>query len=269
MRLQHYLAKAGIASRRKSEQIIADGRVSVNGEIVLSMGKTVEEGDRVLLDGKPVHLSHRTMTVLYYKPRGVVSTASDERGRPCVTDIVRDLPERLYPIGRLDMNSEGLLLLTNDGDLALRMTHPRYGVEKCYVASVEGHVAGEAIERLRRGVMIDDRMTAPARVRRLPSGGEHEKLEIVIHEGRNRQVRRMLEAVGNPVVRLVRTAVGPLTIRGLKPGAWRQITPQELDALNRAIEADAKASAAPRKNLGKPKKREGKRFSASKQDNRL
>jgi 23S rRNA pseudouridine2605 synthase len=263
MRLQHYLAKAGIASRRKSEQLIADGRVSVNGEIVLSMGKTVEEDDTVCLDGKPVHLAQRLLTVLYYKPRGVVSTASDERGRKCVTDVVRDLPERLYPIGRLDMDSEGLLLLTNDGELALRMTHPRYGVQKCYVASVQGHVAGEAIERLRRGVMLDGRMTAPAKVRRIPGEGAHEKVEIIIHEGRNRQVRRMLEAVGNPVVRLVRVAVGPLTIRGLKPGQWREIRPEELETLKKALGLQRPAQE-PEKISQTREKDKGKRTSVSK-----
>jgi len=249
MRLQHYLAKAGIASRRKSEQLISDGRVSVNGEIVLAMGRVVEEGDVVRLDGQVVELSQRTVTVMYYKPRGVVCTASDEKGRPCVTDIVKDLPERLYPVGRLDMNSEGLLLLTNDGELALRMTHPRYGIEKCYIASVRDHVTGEAIQRLRRGVQIDGRMTAPARVRRLESQGEHEKLEVIIHEGRNRQVRKMLEAVGNTVVRLVRVSEGPIHLRGLKVGQWRELSEEELYQLRRALQFE---------DVQAPKKRQGK-----------
>ena len=235
MRLQHYLAKAGIASRRKSEQMISDGRVMVNGEIILSMGKKVSEDDEIRVDGKIVKLSQRSMTVMYYKPRGIVCTNSDEKGRKCIADVISGIPERLYPVGRLDMNSEGLLLLTNDGELALRITHPKYGIQKTYVASIEGHVTGEAIQRLRRGVVIDERRTAPAKVIRIQTEGIHEKLEITIHEGRNRQIRKMLETVGCRVVRLVRISAGPLSLKGLKPGQWRELTESELAELRKAL----------------------------------
>ena len=246
MRLQKYMAMCGVAARRKCEEIIASGRVSVNGKIITEMGTQVEEGDRVELDGVLITLEEEKRYILYHKPAGEVTTVSDDKGRETVMDRFSDFPERIYPVGRLDYDSEGLLLLTNDGELALRMTHPRYGIEKCYIASIRDHVTGEAIQRLRQGVVIDGKMTAPAKVRRLESEGVHEKLEVIIREGRNRQVRKMLEAVGNSVVRLVRVSEGPIQLRGLKVGQWRELSQQELYELRKALKFEDAVAPAPR-----------------------
>nr|WP_162990957.1 pseudouridine synthase [Maliibacterium massiliense] len=245
MRLQKYLALCGVASRRASEELIARGRVEVNGKVVSQMGVQVEQGDEVKVDGRPLQIETRDITVLYYKPEGVVSTASDERGRPTVVDAVRSLGVRLYPVGRLDINTEGLLLLTNNGELALRMTHPRYGMEKVYVVTLRKALPAEALKTLREGVLLEDGLTAPARVNRLaPSASGAERIEIRIHEGRNRQVRRMMEAVGNTVVHLVRVAEGPLTLEGLRPGQWRILRPEEVEGLKKALQEKKTATRA-------------------------
>ena len=221
MRLNAYLARAGVASRRKADDLIKAGRVRVNGEAG-RLNTFVGSHDRVEVDGRRVakqQLAYR----LLYKPAGVVTTARDPQGRSTVVELVPSEP-RVVPVGRLDADTTGALLLTNDGELAHRLAHPRYGVEKTYLVDVEGAPDDAALEQLRRGIELDDGPTAPARVRRLgPS-----RLELTIHEGRNRQVRRMLEAVGHPVVRLHRTAYAGLTLEGLAPGAWRELEAAEV-----------------------------------------
>ena len=228
-RLQKVLAAAGIGSRRHCEELIADRRVEVNGQPAV-LGRRVDpEQDRITVDGVPVSVRAGLVYYLLNKPAGVVSTASDPEGRPTVVQLVPDEP-RVYPVGRLDAATEGLLLLTNDGDLAHRLTHPSFGVEKEYLAWVEGHPRAGALRRLRDGVELDDGATAPARV----SLVEPDVIRITIHEGRNRQVRRMADAVGHPVRRLVRTRIGPLRTGTLAPGEWRPLAQDEVRALERA-----------------------------------
>ena len=234
MRLQKYMADCGVASRRACEQMIQDGRVTVNG-IPAVIGATVTETDEVLLDGKRLKPQDRRVVLMLYKPRGVVSTSSDEAGRRTVQEFVKDLPYRLYNVGRLDLNSEGLLLLTNDGELANRLMHPRYGVQKTYRVVCDGTLSAGEIATLTNGVELEDGMTAPAKVsdiRRASTGGT--AFSITIHEGRNRQIRRMLEAIGHRTLRLKREAYGPLKLGTLKPGEWRYLTEEELRALSQA-----------------------------------
>ncbi len=226
------LARAGLASRRQAEELIADGRVSVNGTVA-RLGRRVDVArDRVEVDGAPVPVRPGLVYYLLNKPAGVVSTAADPEGRPTVVALVPDVP-RVFPVGRLDVATEGLLLLTNDGELAQHLTHPRFGVDKEYVAQVEGHPSPAALRMLREGVELDDGRTAPARVAAMAP----DTLRIVIHEGRNRQVRRMCDAVGHPVRRLVRIRIGPLTDRRLPPGAWRPLTASEIRGLSEAAAA--------------------------------
>lgn len=229
-RLQKVLAMRGWGSRRVCEDLIAEGRVTVNGEVAV-LGRRVDaEADKVEVDGVPLGVKAGLVHYLLNKPEGVVTTASDPQGRPTVVDLVPAEP-RVYPVGRLDVATEGLLLLTNDGDLAHRIAHPSHGVEKEYLAEVEGSVGGGALRRLRDGIELDDGVTAPAKV----SQPEPGILRITIHEGRNRQVRRMCEAVGHPVTRLVRVRIGPLRDAQLKPGEWRELDQQELKALMEAV----------------------------------
>jgi 23S rRNA pseudouridine2605 synthase len=224
MRLNAYLARAGVASRRRADELIKAGRVTVNGEPA-QLNTRVGRRDCVELDGSPLDLQPLTY-VLLHKPPGTVTTAHDPRGRRTVVDLV-DHPARVVPVGRLDADTTGALLLTNDGELAHRLAHPRYEVDKVYEAEVEGEPADEALQQLREGVDLDDGRSAPAQARRLgPS-----KLELVIHEGRKHQVKRMLEAVGHPVTRLHRSRYAGLTVEGLEPGAWRELEPSEVDQL--------------------------------------
>jgi 23S rRNA pseudouridine2605 synthase len=224
VRLNAYLARAGVASRRRADELIKAGRVRVNGDPG-QLNTFVARGDRVEVDGEEV-TAQRLVYVLLHKPPGTVTTASDPRGRRTVVDLV-ELPERVVPVGRLDADTTGALLLTNDGPLAHRLAHPRYGVEKTYEVEVEGHPDERALARLREGVELDDGRTAPAKARQLgPS-----KLELVLHEGRNRQVKRMCEAVGLPVKRLHRRAYAGLTLEGLEPGRWRELEPSEVRRL--------------------------------------
>jgi len=231
-RLQKVLARAGFGSRRHCDELVAAGRVTVNGEPA-SPGRRIGPDDRVAVDGVPVVVSGDRVYYLLNKPRGVVTTASDPQGRPTVVGLVPAEP-RVFPVGRLDADTEGLLLLTNDGELAHLLTHPRHGVVKTYVAEVEGVPARGALRRLREGVELDDGLTAPARVTLVGSLGDASALEIGIHEGRNRQVRRMCDAVGHPVRRLVRTRIGPLRDEHLAPGVWRPLTVAEVRALYEA-----------------------------------
>jgi 23S rRNA pseudouridine2605 synthase len=225
-RLQKVLAQAGVGSRRVCEELIAAGRVDVNGERA-QLGRRVDvERDRVSLDGVPIGVRPGLVYYLVNKPPGVVSTSSDPQGRVTLTSLVPADP-RVYPVGRLDADSEGAILLTNDGELAYRLTHPSFGVDKEYLITVDGSPKPGAIRRLRDGVELEDGLTAPARVSTLGAGA----VRITIHEGRNRQVRRMAEAVGHPVRRLVRTRIGPIRLGSLRPGDWRQLTTEEVRAL--------------------------------------
>lgn len=228
-RLQKVLSSAGFGSRRVCEELIEAGRVTVNGEVAI-LGRRVERADDLVeVDGVAIGVAPGLVYYLLNKPRGVVSTAADTHGRPTVVQLVPAEP-RVHPVGRLDADTEGLLLLTNDGELTHRLTHPSFGVEKEYLAEVEGVPSRGAIRTLRDGVELDDGRTAPAKVAAVSPG----VLRLVIHEGRNRQVRRMCEAVGHPVVRLVRTRIGPLRDATLAPGAWRALTTDEVRALERA-----------------------------------
>jgi 23S rRNA pseudouridine2605 synthase len=231
VRLQKVLADAGIGSRRSCEELILAGRVTVDGEVA-TIGRRVDaERDAIAVDGVPVPTRAGLVYYLLNKPLAVISTAQDSHGRPTVVDLVPAEP-RVYPVGRLDADSEGLLLLTNDGELTHRLTHPSFGVEKEYLAEVEGTPSRGALRRLREGVELDDGVTAPARVALAPAGSAPSSaLLIVIHEGRNRQVRRMCETVGHPVRRLVRTRIGPIADRSLAPGEWRALTSAEVRAL--------------------------------------
>lgn len=232
VRLQKVLAQAGLGSRRVCEELIERRRVRVNGEVAV-LGRRVDpEVDVIEVDGAQIGVRAGLVHYLLNKPRGVITTASDTHGRPTVVDLVPAEP-RVFPVGRLDADTEGLLLLTNDGDLAHRLTHPSYGVEKEYLVEVGGDPHRGVVRRLREGVELDDGVTSPAKVAVL---GER-LLRITIHEGRNRQVRRMCEAVGVPVVRLVRTRIGPITDRRLTPGSWRELSQDEVRALERATVA--------------------------------
>jgi 23S rRNA pseudouridine2605 synthase len=223
MRLNAYLARAGVASRRRADELIKTGRVRVNGEPG-QLNTFVGRGDTVEVDGRTVR-AQRLAYVLLNKPAGTVTTARDPQRRPTVVDLV-DLPERVVPVGRLDVDTTGALLLTNDGPLAHRLAHPRYGVEKTYVVEVQGEPDDAALGRLARGIELEEGPTAPAQARRLgPS-----RIELTIHEGRNRQVKRMCDAIGHPVRRLHRAGYAGLTVEGLEPGQWRELEPSEVDA---------------------------------------
>src|SRR5437868_1535837 len=226
MRLNAWLARAGVASRRGADELIKAGRVTVNGEPG-QLNTFVESRDRVELDGR--QLARQALAyVLLHKPAGVVTTARDPQGRPTVVGLV-DHPARVVPVGRLDADTTGVLLLTNDGELAHRLAHPRYEVDKVYVAEVWGQPTDGTLRKLAEGVTLEDGKTAPATVRRIDGA----TIELTIHEGRNRQVKRMLEAVGHRVRTLHRSRYGPLTLGGLEPGAWRELEPSEVEKLRR------------------------------------
>ena len=246
-RLQKILANAGIASRRAAEEMIAAGRVRVNGTVVTQMGVRADPAtDHIEVDGKPLHVQQSAQTaqefvyILLNKPPGVVSTARDTHGRKTVLDLLegarlKERGLRLYPVGRLDADTTGLLLITNDGDLTFRLTHPRYGVEKEYRALVRSHPTEAALQRLREGVEVEGETTAPARVEQLGRKGGDMWLRMVIHEGRKRQVRLMTAAIGHPVVELQRVRFGPLQLGNLEPGKWRNLARHEVHALRKAV----------------------------------
>ena len=235
-RLQKVLAAAGVASRREAEEYITAGRVKVNGKVVKELGTKVGPNAFITVDGHPVYRERKTY-LLFYNPRGVVTTMKDPEGRKSIADFVKDIPQRVYPVGRLDYNTEGLLLLTNDGELAQAMTHPSHEVNKTYEVTVPGIVPQDKLDLLRIGVKLEDGMTAPALVNLL--GYDYDKnltrFTVTIHEGRNRQVRRMCEQLGWKVTRLRRVSEGSLKLGELKTGCWRPLTEEELAGLRREI----------------------------------
>jgi 23S rRNA pseudouridine2605 synthase len=236
VRLAKFLSSNGVASRREAERIIRARRVTINGELANDPARDVGPDDRVALDGRGVVLQHERVVYAVNKPAGVVSTARDTHGRPTVVSLVPS-PVRLYPVGRLDIDTTGLILLTNDGELANRLTHPRFGVPRTYRARLtRAPVASQTLERLRRGITLEDGITAPARVRRVAP----DTIELTIHEGRNRQVRRMCEAVGHRVISLQRVGFGTLRLGGLEPGAHRRLTSEELRRLSISVAAAAR-----------------------------
>jgi pseudouridine synthase len=244
VRLQKLLSTAGIASRRAAEAYIVEGRVSVNGVTVTELGtKADPDADDIRVDGRRLKGPSRRRYLLLYKPRGYITSRSDPQRRPTVIDLLAKggVKEYVYPVGRLDYESEGLLLLTNDGELAAKLTHPSHGVAREYEARVKGVPDRHAVDRLSLGVMIDGRKTSPAEVeiRKVTdsaAGGAQTVLSVTIHEGRNRQVRRMCEAVGHPVIRLRRVRIGPITDPNIRPGEFRDLAPKEIAALKRAAE---------------------------------
>lgn len=236
-RLQKLISKAGIASRREAEKLILSKRVTVNGKVVVELGTKVDpDKDKVLVDGKPI-ANEKHVYFMLNKPKGVITSMKDERGRKTVVDLLSEVKERVYPVGRLDYQTEGLLLLTNDGELTNRLLHPRYEIYKTYIAKVRGIPGEEKLDLLRAGIRLEDGMAAPAIVKRieiLPEEGTT-TLEITIHEGRNRQVRRMCEAIGYPVKALKRVAFASLTTAGLRRGQYRELSKEEISML-KAIE---------------------------------
>ncbi|MGX6428327.1 pseudouridine synthase [Levilactobacillus yonginensis] len=234
-RLQKVLAHDGVASRRQSEKLIMSGRVKVNGTVVTELGTKVGVHDKILVDGVPV-TTEAPVYVMLYKPRAVISTANDEKGRKTVVDLIEDIPQRIYPVGRLDYDTAGLLLLTNDGELANRLTHPKYEVEKTYVARVTGTPTNDAMRQLRQGMTVDGEVYAPARTKLLSSDPKKKSsiVQLIIHEGKNHQVKKMLEAVGYPVEKLKREKYGNLTLKGLNAGEARLLKPEEVKELKQA-----------------------------------
>jgi pseudouridine synthase len=233
--LQKVLSAAGVASRRLSEDLIRQGRVTVNGAVVTELGSKANlDRDDIRVDGRRVQPRRRTRYILLNKPRGYVTTRRDPQGRPTVMDLLKEVHEYVYPVGRLDYDSEGLLLLTNDGELAARLTHPRHEVDRVYEARIRGVPDAHALDRLARGVVVDERRTAPARVELVEARENQAVVEIALHEGRQRQVRKMFEAVGHPVVRLRRVRLGPIADEHLTTGYWRELTPGEIARLRRA-----------------------------------
>lgn len=241
-RLQKIISAAGVASRRLAEELITQGRVQVNGEFVRELGtKADPDRDEIKVDGRRIKEQKRKRYILLYKPRGYVTTRSDPQGRATVMDLLQGVKEYVYPVGRLDYDSEGLLLLTNDGDLATRLMHPSHEIEKVYEARVRGVPAAEDLERLARGVVLDGKRTAPAKVhvpdrptKKTESGAEQTFVEIVLREGRQRQVRRMFESIGHPVARLRRIRIGPIVDEQIPIGHWRELDDQEVAKLRRA-----------------------------------
>ncbi|HOW86599.1 MAG TPA: pseudouridine synthase [Candidatus Aminicenantes bacterium] len=244
MRLNKFLAHAGVCSRREADRWIVEGRVRVNGRVVQELGERIDAArDRVVAGGKPVRVEdERPVYILLNKPAGRVVSVKDPFERPTVMDLLGRQPARVYPVGRLDLDTEGALLLTNDGDLALKLTHPRYGVTKVYEARVEGEPREQDLDTVRRGLFLEGRRTAPARVQVLRRGHRQTTLKVEIHEGRKREIRKLFEAIGCPVESLVRVDFAGLTLEGLKTGAWRHLRAAEIRRLKRLV-AGPKATA--------------------------
>jgi pseudouridine synthase len=239
-RLHKLMARAGVGSRRTCEEMIKEGRVQVNGKVVTELGTKVDPTkDKVWLDGRLLKLSPETKEyLLLHKPPGYVTTVTDPWGRPTVMDLLGPMENRLYPAGRLDFDSEGLVLLTNDGELVYRLTHPSFEVEKVYLVEVAGRPTGDALQRLARGVELDDGPTAPAKVRLVEERSGSTCLEFTLREGRKRQIRRMCDKVGHAVLKLCRIRLGPIQLGSLPPGKWRKLKTAEIRALKKAVDLD-------------------------------
>ena len=235
IRLQKYMSECGIASRRKSEELIAAGKVRINGKVAKIGDKVDPVTDKVTVAGEKVQTESELKYIMLYKPRGFVTTMNDEQGRKCVADLVSDVGVRVYPVGRLDKDSEGLLLLTNDGEFANNMTHPSKHVPKTYRVTVRPAINEEILNRLTTGIMIDGKMTLPADIRVISEEPNRVVMEIVLIEGRNRQIRKMCEECGLTVARLKRVQIGPVRLGMLAQGKWRELTPQELKGLKKAM----------------------------------
>jgi 23S rRNA pseudouridine2605 synthase len=233
MRLNKYIARAGAASRRKADELTENGNVKVNGKAILTPGYDVKDGDIVEVNGRRLASEARSVYIVLNKPKGYITSVSDEKGRLTVMDLVRDIEERIFPVGRLDGATSGLLIMTNDGDLAYRMTHPRHEVYKTYRAKVHGVLSRERLAALRKGVDIGGHITAPAEVQLIRQGPQSALAEIRIREGKNRQIRKMFSAVGNKVLELERTAVGDVRLHNLKQGHYRKMKRDEIDSLMR------------------------------------
>ena len=227
-RLQKLIAKAGICSRREAENLISAGRVTVDGKIIKELGAKADLNQKIRVDGKILHFNTEKIYILLNKPRGYVTTAHDERGRKTILDLI-DIPERIYPVGRLDLNSEGLILLTNDGDLTNLLIHPRFKIEKTYLVKISGEITEEKLDKFRAGIELDDGLTAPAEIYLV----DENFVEITIHEGKNRQIRRMFAAIGCDVKKLRRTRFANLTLDGLKVGKYRFLTAAEINSLKK------------------------------------
>ena len=235
-RLQKILSEAGITSRRKAEKLILQGRVSVNGRVVSELGtKAVLGKDEICLDGKAIKAETEKVVVALFKPRNCVTTLHDPQGRPTVAELVKSISLRVYPVGRLDFDAEGLLLMTNDGELAHRLQHPRYKVPKTYLVKIRGHPLEEALAQLQQGISLEDGITAPAELHVLEDDNKATWLSLTLREGRNHQVKRMCAAVGCPVLKLRRTQIGPIDLGNLRPGRSRRLNARELRALREAV----------------------------------
>jgi len=239
-RLQKVMAHAGIASRRNSEKLIKEGRVQVNGKVVTEMGLNVSNSDTIAVDGVPITKEEKLYFILN-KPRGVISSADDPKGRKTVVDLFSHIDQRIYPVGRLDYDTTGVLLMTNDGELTNQLTHPKYGIEKTYIAKVNGLIDKAAISKLEKGLNIDDYKTRPAKARIMDIDSKKNKsmVELTIHEGKNHQVKKMLKAVGHPVEKLNRVQYGFLTTEGLQSGEWRELKTFEVNKLKQLVKENS------------------------------
>lgn len=251
IRLQKIIADCGLASRRKAEEWIAAGDVRVNGETAALGDRADPRRDKITVRGRPLHAAGENRYLLLHKPRGYITTMSDERGRKCVADLVEDVEERVYPVGRLDKDSEGLLLLTNDGAFANAMAHPAYHLPKTYRVTIHPGVTEDQLTRMETGMEIEGRKTAPARVRVLSQEKGRVVLEIILYEGRNRQIRRMCEQLGLEVARLRRTAMGSLRLGMLPPGKWRELTKEEVRRLLHEASGQGGEAQPGRKGAGR------------------
>lgn len=231
VRLQKYLADAGICSRRKAEELILEGKVIVNNQVVKELGVKIDEGDEVKYKGKVIKVNNEKVYLILNKPVGYVTTVDDELERPTVMEFIKKVKQRVYPVGRLDYNSSGLLLLTNDGEITNKLTHPSHELQKVYQVKVRGVVSEAAINKFKSGVIIDGKKTLPAEAKIIEASEKWTKLEVGIKEGRNRQIRKMFEVLNYPVVKLKRISIGKLTLENLQPGDWRYLRPYEIEYL--------------------------------------
>ncbi|GER66064.1 ribosomal large subunit pseudouridine synthase B [Weizmannia acidilactici] len=242
-RLQKMIAQSGMTSRRKAEQLIIEGKVKVNGEVVTKLGTKVSSQDKIEVEGIPLEHEEKVY-YLFYKPRGVISAVSDDKGRKVVADYFGDVAQRVYPVGRLDYDTSGLLLVTNDGEFANLLMHPRYEIDKTYIAKVDGIPSKLELKQLEKGIRLEEGITAPAKAKLLSADKRKKKaiVQLTIHEGRNRQVRRMFDKIGYPVEKLRREAYGTLTLKGLNAGEKRELSPHEVKTLRALAQNGAKAS---------------------------